>query len=132
MFLYLPVSAAFHSRYMADSSKAFADFLTPMSFAATKTPVIANVTAQPYPTEKASESVKSLLVAQMTQSVQWTQSVRLLMSKGVTQFSEMGPGNVLTKSVQQIQQEQTPTAPQLAPGSVGVSRVATVAPWAAR
>jgi malonyl CoA-acyl carrier protein transacylase len=106
--LYMPlqVSAAFHSRYMEYASKAFADFLAPMSFAAPKIPVIANVNAQPYPTDNSSESVKSLLVKQITHSVQWTQSIDFLISQGVTQFREMGPGNVLTKSVQQIQQEK--------------------------
>jgi malonyl CoA-acyl carrier protein transacylase len=106
MYMPLQVSAAFHSRYMAGAAKAFSDFLAPMSFAAPKIPVIANVTAQPYPTHNASESVKSLLVSQIAHSVQWTQSIRFLMSCGVTQFSELGPGNVLTKSVQQIQQEE--------------------------
>ncbi len=106
MYMPLQVSAAFHSRYMAGAAKAFSDFLAPMSFAAPRIPVIANVTAQPYPVQDASESVKSLLVNQMAQSVQWTKSIRYLISQGVTQFSEMGPGNVLTKSVQQIQQEK--------------------------
>ncbi|MBO0726937.1 MAG: malonyl CoA-ACP transacylase, partial [Blastocatellia bacterium] len=106
IYMPLQVSAAFHSRYMADAAKAFADFLAPMSFAAPKTPVIANVTAQPYPTDSASEPVKSLLVDQIAHSVQWTQSIRFLISQGVTQFSEMGPGNVLTRSAQQIQQEK--------------------------
>jgi malonyl CoA-acyl carrier protein transacylase len=106
--LYMPlqVSAAFHSRYMANAAKVFADFLAPMSFAAPKTSVVANVTARPYPTDSPSESVKLLLVNQMAHSVQWTQSIRYLISQGVTQFSEMGPGNVLTRSVQQIQQEK--------------------------
>jgi malonyl CoA-acyl carrier protein transacylase len=106
--LYMPlqVSAAFHSRYMADAAKAFADFLAPMSFAAPKTPVIANVTARPYPTDNASEQVKALLVNQIAHSVQWTQSICFLIGQGVTQFSEMGPGNVLTRSVRQIQQEK--------------------------
>jgi malonyl CoA-acyl carrier protein transacylase len=104
MFIPLQVSAAFHSRYMADAAKAFADFLAPMSFAAPKIPVVANATAQPYPTDNASESVKSLLAKQITSSVQWVQSVRFLINRGVTQFSEMGPGNVLTRMVQQIQQ----------------------------
>lgn len=106
MYMPLQVSAAFHSRYMADAARAFADFLAPMSFAAPKIPVVANVTAQPYPTRDSSEPVKSLLVNQISHSVQWTQSVRYLLSQGVTQFSEMGPGNVLTRSVQQIQQEK--------------------------
>jgi malonyl CoA-acyl carrier protein transacylase len=106
--LYMPlqVSAAFHSRYMGYALKAFADFLAPMTFAAPKIPVIANVNAQPYPTDNASESVKSLLVNQIAHSVQWTQSMRFLISRGVTQFSEMGPGNALTRLAQQIQQEK--------------------------
>ena len=106
MYMPLKVSAAFHSRYMAGAASAFADFVAPMSFDAPKTPVIANVTAQPYPTHNPSESAKSLLVNQMAQSVQWVQSIRFLMNQGVTQFSEMGPGNVLTRSIQQIQQEK--------------------------
>jgi malonyl CoA-acyl carrier protein transacylase len=106
MYMPLQVSAAFHSRYMADAAKAFADFLAPVSFAAPEIPVVANVTAQPYPTDNVSESVKSMLVNQMDHSVQWTQSIRFLCSQGVTQFREMGPGNVLTRTVQQIQQEK--------------------------
>ncbi|MCU1350275.1 MAG: malonyl CoA-acyl carrier protein transacylase [Acidobacteria bacterium] len=106
MYIPLQVSAAFHSRYMADASKAFADFLAPMTFASPKTPVIANATAEPYPSSNASESVKSLLVNQITQSVQWTRIVRFLISQGVTQFTEMGPGNVLTRMVLQIQQSK--------------------------
>src|SRR5215813_1660750 len=106
IYMPLQVSAAFHSRYMADAAKAFADFLAPMSFAAPKIPVIANVTAQPYPTDNATESVKSLLAQQITRSVRWNQSVRFLISRGVTQFSEMGPGNVLTRMAQEIRQEK--------------------------
>ncbi len=106
MYIPLQVSAAFHSRYMADAARSFAEFLAPMSFATPKIPVIANVTAQPYPTDNASTAVKSLLVNQITHSVQWTQSVRFLIGQNVTQFNETGPGNVLTRLVQQIQQQQ--------------------------
>jgi len=106
MFVPLQVSAAFHSRYMADAANAFADFLAPMTFSAPRTPVIANVTASPYPTGDASQSIKALLVNQITHSVQWTQSIRYLIAQGVTQFSETGPGNVLTRLVQQIQRDQ--------------------------
>jgi malonyl CoA-acyl carrier protein transacylase len=77
-----------------------------LSFAAPKTPIVANVTAQLYPVENPSEAAKSLLTKQITSSVQWTASVRYLLSQGVTEFKEMGPGNVLTRLVQQIQQEK--------------------------
>jgi len=105
VYMPLQVSAAFHSRYIAEAARAFDDFLAPFSFAAPKIPVIANATARPYPTDNASESVKTLLVEQITHSVQWTQSVSFLISRGVKLFSEIGPGNVLTRMTQQIQQE---------------------------
>jgi len=114
VYMPLRVSAAFHSRYMADAANTFADFLAPMPFAVPQIPVIANATAQPYPTQNASEHVKSLLVKQITHSVQWTQTMRFLISQGVTQFSEMGPGNVLTRLGQQIQQEDRESAPTMA------------------
>jgi malonyl CoA-acyl carrier protein transacylase len=104
MYMPLPVSAAFHSRYVAEAAKAFDEFLAPMAFTAPWIPVIANVTARPYPSDNVSESVKSLLVRQITNSVQWTQSIRWLVSQGVTEFKETGPGNVLTRLVQQIEQ----------------------------
>ena len=106
MYIPLQVSAAFHSRYMADAAAAFADFIAPMTFSAPRIPVVANATAQPYPASNASDAVKSLLVKQITHSVQWTQSIRFLINQGVTQFTEIGPGNVLTRMVQQIQQQK--------------------------
>jgi malonyl CoA-acyl carrier protein transacylase len=106
MYIPLQVSAAFHSRYMADASSAFGEFLAPLSFSAPKNPVIANVSAQAYPTDNASEAVKSLLVRQITHSVQWTQSIRYLLNQGVTEFREIGLGNVLSRMVQQIEKER--------------------------
>jgi malonyl CoA-acyl carrier protein transacylase len=103
--LYVPlqVSAAFHSRYMAEAAEAFDAFLAGFTFAAPRIPVIANVTAEPYPATDPGTTIRSLLVRQITQSVQWTQSIRYLIGKGATSFQEMGPGNVLTKLIQQIQ-----------------------------
>lgn len=103
MYMPLQVSAAFHSRYMAEAADEFARFLQPFTFSAPRIPVVSNVMAQPYPSD--SEAIKSLLVRQITQSVQWTQSVRYLLAQGVTDFKETGPGNVLTRLIQQIRQE---------------------------
>jgi malonyl CoA-acyl carrier protein transacylase len=103
--LYMPlaVSAAFHSRYVSEAAQAYNTFLQGFSFNPLRTPVIANVTGQPYPDGDPSAVVRSLLVQQITQAVQWTKSVRFLLSQGQTQFMEMGPGNVLTRLVQDIQ-----------------------------
>jgi malonyl CoA-acyl carrier protein transacylase len=103
MYVPLQVSAAFHSRYMAGAAEEFAEFLVPMSFAAPRITVIANATGEPYPMDGSSEAVKSLLVRQITHSVQWTKSVRFMLAHGVTSFRELGPGGVLTRMVQQIQ-----------------------------
>jgi malonyl CoA-acyl carrier protein transacylase len=105
MFIPLQVSAAFHSRYMTEAGKAFTDFLAPITFLDPKIQVVANATAQPYPAGNGSGAIKSLLASQITQSVLWAQSVRFLIGKGVTEFRETGPGNVLTRMVQQIQKD---------------------------
>jgi malonyl CoA-acyl carrier protein transacylase len=106
--LYMPlaVSAAFHSRYMADAARSFADFLSTFRFAPLSLPVMSNVTGQLYPRDHADGAVKSLLARQISESVQWTRCVRNLIAQGATEFREIGPGNVLTRLVQQIQQEK--------------------------
>lgn len=106
VYMPLQVSAAFHSRYMAEAAKAFDDFLAPFHFAAPQIPVIANVTAQPYPDGDATESVRSLLTKQITHSVRWSESVRCLIDKGVREFTETGPGNVLTRMLQSFQRQK--------------------------
>src|SRR4029450_2417004 len=97
---------ALPSRYMGEAPRAFADFLAPMSFAAPRTPVIANVNARPYPTDDPSASVRSRLGGQITHAGRGTRVRRFLMGEGVVQFNEIGPGNVLTRMVQQIQQQK--------------------------
>jgi len=104
--LYMPlqVGAAFHSRWMGHAATAFAQYLDQFTFNAPKFPVIANATGQPYPATDPTQSVRSLLSRQIRESVLWTQSVRFLIDGGVTEFRELGPGNVLTRLVQQIRQ----------------------------
>lgn len=111
--LYLPlmVSAAFHSRYMVEAASLFADFLSSYLFDELKIPLISNVTAQPYPAGDPTSTIRSLLTKQISQPVKWTQSVRYLINRGVNAFKEIGPGNVLTKLVQQTQQETKPQIP---------------------
>lgn len=99
-FLPLKVSAAFHSRYMEEAGNAFADYLKTVTFDPLEIPVISNVTARPY--EDA--SLRDNLGKQITNSVRWQESVEYLISQGECEFEEVGPGSVLTKLVQQIQQ----------------------------
>lgn len=102
MYMRLPVSAAFHSRYMEPAGKEFGEFLSGFEFSTLNTPVIANVTAEPYPSDNPFDSIRELLTRQISQSVRWTDSVRYLKAQGVTDFDEVGPGKVLARLIQQI------------------------------
>lgn len=97
----LPVSAAFHSRYMVEAERAFAAVLREVPLAAPRIPVLSNVTAALH--EPA--SIKDLLAKQISHSVRWTETVRWLARQPGVQFSELGPGNVLTGLVRRIQTE---------------------------
>lgn len=98
----LPVSGAFHSRYMVPAAREFELFISDMEFKATQLPVISNVTARPYPVGTPTATVRSLLVKQISQPVRWVQSVLYLRHAGVTKFREMSAGTVLMKLVDQI------------------------------
>ncbi|MEU1047229.1 ACP S-malonyltransferase [Streptomyces sp. NPDC005897] len=88
----LRVSAAFHSRYMADAAREFAAFLAGFELRDPRVPVIANVTARPYRRGE----VGRLLAAQVHSAVRWSESMGHLRSRGVDRVVEQGPGRVLT------------------------------------
>lgn len=104
MYVVLKVSGAFHSRYMEPAQKEFAEFLQNFQFADPVIPVISNVQARPYQKGE----VKKNLLEQFTASVQWTDSIRYLMGKGVEEMEQIGPGKVLTDLVKKIKKEAEP------------------------
>lgn len=89
----LPVSGAFHSPLMAAAAQKFGNLLTPIPFQTANTPILSNV--DPQATVDA-ELLKARLMAQMTGSVRWRETCLNLADLGVTEVSEIGPGNVLT------------------------------------
>ncbi|MES2929534.1 MAG: ACP S-malonyltransferase [Pseudomonadota bacterium] len=99
----LPVSAAFHSRYMKEFALAYADFLLGFNFRSPVLPVIANVTGLPYPSLGATHSdICKLLVEQISSPVQWARSISHVVDRGVTSFLEIGPGDVLSRLNKEI------------------------------
>lgn len=97
-FIPLDVGAAFHSRYMQRAADAFDGFLRDAPMRATTTPVISNVTAQPYPTDGDAEAqTRHLLVRQITSMVRWDLVMNHLREHGVSEFIEVGPGTVLSR-----------------------------------
>jgi trans-AT polyketide synthase/acyltransferase/oxidoreductase domain-containing protein len=97
-YVRLNVSAPFHSRYMRSVADEFGQFLAEVEFQPLRIPVIANVTGRPY----RNGQVRETLVRQIANPVNWLDSIRYLVREGDFTFAELGPGNVLTRLVQQI------------------------------
>lgn len=95
----LDVSGPFHSELMEPASAGLKKVLDSIDLAKAEPPVVSNVTAQPV-TEPV--EIRDLLVRQLYSPVQWEQSVREMISQGVTVFIEAGPGKVLSGLVKKI------------------------------
>ncbi|MBA3662018.1 MAG: ACP S-malonyltransferase [Gammaproteobacteria bacterium] len=101
-YLPLNVSGAFHSKYMDDAQQEFSLFMREFHFAKPIIPIIANMTAKPYPIG----SIHTLLAQQITHPVHWTQTVEYLLLRGETDFEEIGPGRVLSSLIARIRKGQ--------------------------
>jgi trans-AT polyketide synthase/acyltransferase/oxidoreductase domain-containing protein len=94
----LPVSGAFHSRYMAGAADEFAKLLDEVAFKPLEIPCIANCSAQPYTDDTVAENLKSQIVS----SVQWVDTITLLKKESEPEFTEVGPGRVLAGLLRQM------------------------------
>ncbi len=95
----LPVSAPFHSALMAPAAAVMAQALAAVEIAAPKVPVVANVCAGPVDDP---ETIRSLLVDQVTGSVRWRESVGFMADQGVTEIWEIGAGKALCGMIRRI------------------------------
>ena len=95
----LPVSAPFHCSLMKKASIAMKDKIQNTDFIKPHPSIISNVTAKP---ENEVNSIKSLLIDQITSRVRWRESVNYMISEKVTDFVEIGPGKVLSGLVKKI------------------------------
>jgi [acyl-carrier-protein] S-malonyltransferase len=95
----LSVSAPFHCALMQPAADAMAQALATTQVLAPKVPVVANVLARPV--SDPSEIVRSL-VAQVTGTVRWRESVAFMAQAGVKTFYEVGAGKVLSGLVKRI------------------------------
>ncbi|WP_373353241.1 ACP S-malonyltransferase [Pseudoroseicyclus sp. CXY001] len=98
----LPVSAPFHSALMQPAAERMAEALAEVEILAPNVPLVANVTARPV-TEPA--EIRDLLVAQVTGSVRWRESVMHMAEAGVTETWEIGAGKALTGMIRRIAKE---------------------------
>ena len=94
----LPVSAPFHCPLMQPAAEAMRDALSYVVVGDPVVPVFANVTAQP---ESDPDTIRNLLVEQVTGMVRWRESVANMGEAGVDEFVEIG-GKVLGPMVKRI------------------------------
>lgn len=98
----LAVSGPFHSPLLSGAGLRLQEALEAVSADTPAITVISNVAARPI---ESGTEVKNLLVAQVSHSVRWEDSVRFLLQAGVQTFVEAGPGKVLSGFVKKIDKE---------------------------
>jgi [acyl-carrier-protein] S-malonyltransferase len=100
----LPVSAPFHCSLMKPAQDRLAVDLNRIGFRDPSVPVACNVDAALI---LAAASARDALVRQVTASVLWEPSMRLLIAERAAWFVEVGPGKVLCGLMRQIDRSKT-------------------------
>src|SRR4030095_9024348 len=103
----LPVSAPFHCALMQPAADAMAEALAKVMVKPTAIPLVANLLARPI--SEPAEIVKCL-IAQVTGTLRWRESVAFMAGAGVDSFYEVGAGKVLSGLVKRIAEGATGTA----------------------
>ena len=98
----LKVGGAFHSPLMQPAKDELQAAIEATEIKAPKCPVYQNVDGKPHtdPSE-----IKANLIAQLTSSVRWTQSVQNMIVDGADDFTECGPGKALQGMIGKINKE---------------------------
>lgn len=95
----LPVSAPFHCALMGPAAAVMSEALAAVAIVAPRVPVVVNVRAEAV---SEPDRIRALLVAQVTGSVRWRESVLWMAGAGVTEFWEIGAGKALSGMVKRI------------------------------
>lgn len=103
----LPVSAPFHCSLMAPAADVMAQALDGVSITPPVVGLVANVLAD---VVSDPAQIRKLLVAQVTGSVRWRESVAFMAAQGVTDIYEIGAGKALSGMVKRINRDLAATA----------------------
>ena len=95
----LNVGGAFHSPLMQPAKEELQKAIEQTEVKAPKCPVYQNVDALPHTDP---EEIKANLIAQLTSSVRWTESVKHMIADGADDFTECGPGKALQGMIGRI------------------------------
>ena len=95
----LPVSGAFHSKFMQEAGAVFAEFIEDADLNDSSIPVITNVDAE---LTTNAEDFRAKMPKQIYSSVHWTQTIQKMVEEGVDTFIEIGAKNVLSGLMKRI------------------------------
>jgi [acyl-carrier-protein] S-malonyltransferase len=95
----LSVSAPFHCALMQPAADVMAEALGKITIKTPVVPIVANVSAKPISDPR---EIVSSLIAQVTGTVRWRESVTAMAAAGVDAFYEIGAGKVLSGLVKRI------------------------------
>lgn len=95
----LPVSAPFHCALMQPAADVMAEALAKTAIKPPSVPVVANVLAKPI---REPGDIVRALIAQVTGTVRWRESVAFMADAGVSNFYEVGAGKVLSGLIKRI------------------------------
>ncbi len=99
----LAVAGAFHSALMQPAAERMGQALSAVGFKPLAFPVVSNVTARPH--ESDPNSIRRLLVEQITSPVRWSQSCEWLGKHVSGRYHELAPGKVLMGLMRRINRE---------------------------
>ena len=100
----LKVGGAFHSGLMQPAQSGLVEALEKANFNKAAIPIVANCTGQTIVTV---DEVRQELSDQIVGCVQWKKSIELMLSSGVANFYEIGPGRALSGMVKKIDRSVT-------------------------
>lgn len=95
----LAVSIAAHSPLMESVAADYRAAVAAIEFQRPQVPVVANITARPL---EDAAAIRAELSGQLTQPVRWTESITWMCEQGITDFVELGSGDVLAKLIRRI------------------------------
>lgn len=98
----LPVSAPFHCALMEPAAREMEEALATVALAPPRVPLVANVTAAPVSDP---ETIRRLLVQQVTSMVRWRESILRLKAEGAPRLIELGAGKVLSGLAKRIDRD---------------------------
>lgn len=95
----LSVSVPSHCALMKGASEKLQSLLSAIQFKEASSPLVNNVDVA---VSQNVEEIKDALVRQLYMPVRWTESVQYMISNGVDEIVEVGPGKVLTGLIKRI------------------------------